>query len=102
MSDNLDNIFLSDELLGMIPDANILSGLVNSQQTLSELAGVFFPFPSKDSKGFTLSEEELPDLYSRYRVLVEQIPAIVFMSILDRGISEAYISPQIETMLGFT
>lgn len=102
MSDNFDNNFLNDELLGMIPDANILSGLVNSQNTLAELAGVFFPFPTNDSTGFTLSEEELPDLYSRYRVLVEQIPAIVFMSFLDRGISEAYISPQIETMLGFT
>lgn len=101
MNENSNN-FLNDELLGMIPDANILSGLVNSQNTLAELAGVFFPFPTNDSKGFTLSEEELPDLYSRYRVLVEQIPAIVFMSFLDRGISEAYISPQIETMLGFT
>jgi PAS domain S-box-containing protein len=102
MTENSDNNFLNDALLGMIPDANILSGLVNSQQTLSELAGVFFPFPTNDSTGFTLSEEELPDLFSRYRVLVEQIPAIVFMSFLDRGISEAYISPQIETMLGFT
>lgn len=86
----------------MIPDANILSGLVNSQNTLAELAGVFFPFQATESQPLTLSEEELPDLYSRYRVLVEQIPAIVFMSFLDRGISEAYISPQIETMLGFT
>ena len=102
MNENSDNNFLNDELLGMIPDAEILSGLINSQNTLSELAGVFFPFPTTDSNGFTLSEEELPDLYSRYRVLVEQIPAIVFMSFLDRGISEAYISPQIETMLGFT
>lgn len=102
MSENSDNKFLNDELLGMIPDANILSGLVNSQNTLAELAGVFFPFQATDSQPFTLSEEELPDLYSRYRVLVEQIPAIVFMSFLDRGISEAYISPQIETMLGFT
>lgn len=100
--DKNSNNFLNDELLGMIPDANILSSLVNSQNTLADLAGVFFPFPTNDSKGFTLSEEELPDLYSRYRVLVEQIPAIVFMSFLDRGISEAYISPQIETMLGFT
>ena len=102
MSDHSDNNFLNDELLGMVPDANILSGLVNSQNTLAELAGVFFPFQATESQPFTLSEEELPDLYSRYRVLVEQIPAIVFMSFLDRGISEAYISPQIETMLGFT
>jgi PAS domain S-box-containing protein len=96
------NNFLNDELLGMIPDASVLSSLLNSQQTLAELANVFFPFQNVGSQNFTLSEEELPDLYSRYRVLVEQIPAIVFMSFLDRGISEAYISPQIETMLGFT
>ncbi len=101
MNENSNN-FLNDELLGMISDVDILSGLANSEQTLSQLAGVFFPFQTNDSKGFTDSDEELPDLYSRYRVLVEQIPAIVFMSFLDRGISEAYISPQIETMLGFT
>ncbi|NJM54151.1 MAG: PAS domain S-box protein [Blastocatellia bacterium] len=101
MNENSNN-FLNDELLGMIPDVDILSSLANSEQTLSQLAGVFFPFQTNDSKGFADSEEELPDLYSRYRVLVEQIPAIVFMSFLDRGISEAYISPQIETMLGFT
>src|SRR4030081_3502330 len=39
---------------------------------------------------------------ARYRTLVEQIPAIVFMAYLDRGISEAYVSPHIEAMLGFT
>jgi PAS domain S-box len=94
--------FLGDELLGTIPDEATLRSLLSSQQTLSDLAGVFFPFQQNESQPYELSEEELPDLYSRYRVLVEQIPAIVFMSFLDRGISEAYISPQIETMLGFT
>jgi PAS domain S-box-containing protein len=37
-----------------------------------------------------------------YRVLVEQIPAVVFIAYLDGGISEAYVSPQIETALGFS
>ncbi len=41
-------------------------------------------------------------MVSRYRILVEQIPAVVFMAFLDQGISEAYVSPQIEAMLGFT
>jgi PAS domain S-box-containing protein len=45
---------------------------------------------------------EWPDVVSRYRILVEQIPAVVFMAFLDQGISEAYVSPQIEAMLGFT
>ncbi|MDG3005452.1 hybrid sensor histidine kinase/response regulator [Paludisphaera mucosa] len=38
----------------------------------------------------------------RYRALVEQIPAVTFMSRLDRGMQELYVSPQIEIMLGFS
>jgi len=37
-----------------------------------------------------------------YRALVEQIPAVVFVAYLDRGMSEAYVSPQIESALGFS
>ena len=103
MGKTFDHNFLNDELLGFVPDENILGGLLDSQRTLADLAGVFFPFPGGASNETAIFEtEELPDIDSRYRVLVEQIPAIVFMSFLDRGISEAYISPQIETMLGFT
>jgi PAS domain S-box-containing protein len=39
---------------------------------------------------------------ARYRALVEQIPAITFMAALDESGSELYVSPHIETMLGFT
>ena len=46
--------------------------------------------------------EELPDINAVYRALVEQIPAVVFMAHLDRGIGEAYVSPQIEATLGFS
>jgi PAS domain S-box-containing protein len=44
----------------------------------------------------------LPEVDARYRTLVEQIPAVVFMAFLDRGIGEAYVSPQIEAILGFS
>lgn len=44
----------------------------------------------------------LPEVDARYRTLVEQIPAVVFMAFLDKGIGEAYVSPQIEAILGFT
>src|ERR1700730_13128244 len=37
----------------------------------------------------------LPEVDARYRTLVEQIPAVVFMAFLDKGIGEAYVSPQI-------
>jgi PAS domain S-box-containing protein len=48
------------------------------------------------------SDSELPNLEARYRALVEQIPAVIFMASLDRGIGEAYVSPQIEVALGFS
>jgi PAS domain S-box-containing protein len=43
-----------------------------------------------------------PNLEAKYRALLEQIPAVVFMAYLDRGISEAYVSPQIEAALGYS
>src|SRR6185312_3500172 len=48
------------------------------------------------------ADKGLPSLEERYRVLVEQIPAVVFMAYLDGSIAEAYVSPQIEQALGFS
>jgi PAS domain S-box-containing protein len=45
---------------------------------------------------------QLPNLEAKYRALVEQIPAVVFMAYLEEGVGEAYVSPQIEAALGFT
>jgi Amt family ammonium transporter len=41
-----------------------------------------------------------PDL--RYRSLVEKLPVVTFMASLDETQQELYISPQIESLLGFT
>ena len=38
----------------------------------------------------------------RFRALVEQLPAVVFSAALGQEDNEVYISPQIETLLGFT
>jgi PAS domain S-box-containing protein len=50
--------------------------------------------------------EELREAEIRYRALVETIPAITYMDVLERGNNgvwpTAYISPQVETILGFT
>ncbi len=48
------------------------------------------------------AEAPEPNLEAKYRALLEQIPAVVFMAHLDRGISEAYVSPQIEAALGYS
>jgi two-component system, sensor histidine kinase and response regulator len=72
--------------------------LNDAAAALTQLARVFFPDPSP----IPHSGGVLPDLEARYRTLIEQIPAVVFMASLDQGIGEAYVSPQIESILGFT
>ena len=47
-------------------------------------------------------EQHVPIFEARYRTLLEQMSAVVFMAYLDRGIGEAYVSPQIEATLGFS
>ena len=54
------------------------------------------------SRNALTSDRNAPNLEARYRALLEQIPAVVFMAYLDRGISEAYVSPQIEASLGYS
>jgi PAS domain S-box-containing protein len=83
-----------------------------AEEILQELAGIFsehspararrvvYP-PEQPGQGWS-ADAQLPNLEARYRALVEQIPAVVFMAYLDRGIGEAYVSPQIEAALGFS
>jgi two-component system sensor histidine kinase/response regulator len=65
---------------------------------LDQLAEVFFPVSHRRER----SGGALPDLEARYRTLIEQIPAVVFMASLDEGVGDVYVSPQIESILGFT
>src|SRR5262245_53873723 len=51
------------------------------------------------------AEDQLRHAEARYRTLVEEIPAVTFMAALDdtaAAINELYVSPQIESLLGFT
>jgi PAS domain S-box-containing protein len=49
-----------------------------------------------------LAQEELADAEERYRVLVEQIPAVVYIDEDDETCTARYVSPQYERMLGYT
>jgi len=51
--------------------------------------------PPLAEKGFRMDE-------ARYRTLVELLPAITFMAVFEEGLSEVYVSPQIELLLGYT
>ena len=80
-----------------------LAAVTEAESILADLAAVFFQTPAStceesqaNSGPGPISERLLA------RVLLDQIPAVVFMAYLDEGIGEAYVSPQIEKMLGFT
>ena len=47
------------------------------------------------------AEEAHRDLATKYQSLVERIPAILYIAALDEASTTTYISPQIETVLGF-
>jgi PAS domain S-box-containing protein len=73
-------------------------------------------FVVKDKKGRTVKtfganqditdykkvEEELRQAQAKYRTLVEQIPAVTYISALDKTSTTIYVSPQIQQFLGFS
>jgi PAS domain S-box-containing protein len=86
-----------------------LPDIAEAEAVLLDLARVFADSPLNPVlDNFTESDHEpradaqAPNLEAKYRALLEQIPAVVFMAHLDRGISEAYVSPQIEAALGYS
>jgi PAS domain S-box-containing protein len=92
-----------------VPEGSAPTDEMNAEQAeslLIDLAATFLnvsPDPLSSTRvAAAVPSEELPDVDAVYRALVEQIPAVVFMAHLDRGIGEAYVSPQIEATLGFS
>ena len=74
--------------------------VVEAETVLSRLAEVFSA--SDIMEGKVTDTLEPPSVTDVYRILVEQIPAIVFIAFFDKSFGEAYVSPQIEATLGYT
>jgi PAS domain S-box-containing protein len=97
-------ILLEEESVPVSPPRQSPVDLAAAEAALQSLADVF-------SKGDFLSlkspssRPESSDSFSdevRYRTLVEQLPAVIFMASLEKGVGDAYVSPQIEAALGFS
>ena len=78
-----------------------------AEAVLRQLAGTFFDpslFDRNASAGPASPAGAVPrpDTAALYKTLVEQIPALIFMAFLDQRLSEAYVSPHVESVLGFT
>jgi PAS domain S-box-containing protein len=94
---------------GVFSQAPLPGNLLEAETVLTALAGVFFSTetPAGETtraaiEALAKGEAEWPGVKDTYRILVEQIPAVVFLAFFDQGIGEAYVSPQIERTLGFT
>jgi len=48
------------------------------------------------------TQRALADAQARYGALVEQIPAIVYVDVVDEQMSTSYVSPQIQEILGYS
>ena len=95
----------------LVDPSEVLPDIVEAEAVLLDLARVFYdptigrahvPDNSAGSGNEPTADGNAPNLEAKYRALLEQIPAVVFMAYLDRGISEAYVSPQIEAALGYS
>ncbi len=80
-----------------------------AEATLQQLAGVFFGGALNPLAGAAAKPARAPSTEEqghlaevKYRTLVEQIPVVTFMAQFDGGLEEIYVSPQIETMLGYS
>jgi PAS domain S-box-containing protein len=88
------------------------SSLKEAMGILEELAMVFFQedpeyqttggYPDKSKSDPAIPKVQSNDFETMYRILAEQIPAVVFLAYLDKGFGQAYVSPHIETVLGFS
>lgn len=84
------------------PDLHQIPELAEAEAVLLDLAQVFASPVLNSDEPSQSSDARPPNLEDKYRALLEQIPAVVFMAYLDRGISEAYVSPEIEAVLGYS
>ena len=76
-----------------------------SLSPLRTAEGLYVTGSIRDISERRRAEVQLRNAEARYRTLVEGIPAVTFMAALQEdaaAISELYVSPQIEALLGFT
>ena len=100
------------------PQDEFLAGPAEAEALLAQMASALFPtgdlrlaqltWDDQPSAGVN-AEGSAPDAEARlraaeqrFRTLVEQIPAVTFMAVLGEGQNEVYVSPHIETLLGYS
>ncbi len=84
-----------------LPRLTLLGGLVISLL----LFGVTWSLTTTQKRALALANrmtERLREAEARYRTLVEQLPAITYIVEFGEDVKTTYISPQVESLLGFS
>jgi len=85
---------------GEVPASGDLSartGVASKQENPEEMMRVL----DEMAEALRRREEQLRVSEAKYRLLVEQIPAVTYTAVLDVQSTTTYISPQIESLLGY-
>jgi PAS domain S-box-containing protein len=100
---DVDPLTLTDDRFTSSDAESVLRALAGlSVRDSAALSGAFIDGGLDQEQSSSPTGDGIPILEAQYRTLLEQMSAIVFMAYLDRGIGEAYVSPQIEASLGFS
>lgn len=120
MSTSDSSADMTSEEAALQADLASLASLADAEEFLTQVMGAMFPGISPDLEHLTWAdpkeavrtgpsldpiadaEQRLREAEARFRTLVEQIPAVTFMAVLGEGKNEIYVSPHIETMLGYS
>jgi PAS domain S-box-containing protein len=94
----------AESILATLASAIFPSGAGTLEQVSWETDGDIPPMaaPTRAGAADERATRKLEAAELRYRTLVEQIPAVTFMAVLGEGENEVYVSPHIQTLLGFT
>src|ERR1700678_2664044 len=76
-----------DELLGL--------STLEAAKYLEQLGQLAFPSPVEGRS----PDEAAPSVDLRYKTLVDQIPAVVFLAPLEYGVGETYVSNYVQSVL---
>jgi len=78
-----------------------LIAVLSTEEGLVDLAHAFRPVAGHGTVKLIASPPG-SSAEARYQTLIEQIPAVTFMASFENGQSEVYVSPQVETLLGYS
>ncbi|HBA82816.1 MAG TPA: hypothetical protein DCZ95_01860 [Verrucomicrobia bacterium] len=88
-----------NQFMGLIHVADKQPGLLSKE--LVEFVEMTAPLIGEALCRFHM-EETLRESESKYRTLVEKLPAVTYMAALNKRFGTLFVSSQIESMLGFT